>query len=88
MNIRRKLRDPKDAAPPILLRQAAFLVRLGKPRAALVLYDWALALAPADPAATHGQAEARRLAVEADTRSYWKRVTGRDLDLDHCAVQA
>ncbi len=80
MHLRKRNSRPQEHAPSILLRQAEFLVKLGKPRAALVLYEWALDLAPADPAAIKGQAAARRLAVEADTRCYWKRVTGKDLN--------
>ncbi len=80
MRPRKFWRKSLDRAPAILLRQAAFLIALGIPRAALVLYDWALNLAPADPAAINRQAEARRLVADAETRYYWKRVTGKDLD--------
>ncbi len=65
-------------APPILLQQARFLIALGVPRAALVLYDWALYIAPADTIALAGQAETRRLAT-ADTARYWKQVVGKPM---------
>ncbi len=66
-------------APPILLQQAKFLIQLGVPRAALVLYDWALRIAPADPNALAGQAEARHLATAEDTARYWKQIVGKPM---------
>ncbi len=66
-------------APPILLEKAAFLLHLGLPRAALVLYDWACEYAPEDPATIQGQAKARQLAVDAETARYWRQVMGSHL---------
>ncbi len=51
-------------APSILLEKADFLLHLGVPRAALVLYDWACDCAPADLDALQGQARARQIAAD------------------------
>jgi hypothetical protein len=60
-----KLREGVNAhAPSILLEKADFLLHLGVPRAALVLYDWACDCAPADPDALQGQARARQIAAD------------------------
>ncbi len=66
----------KDHAPPILLEKAAFLLHLGQARAALVLYDWALTCAPADPEAIQGQTKARQVAIDAETARYWQKLVG------------
>ncbi len=68
-----------DNAPSILLKQAAFLIKLGMPRAVLVLYDWTLTLAPKNTIALAGLAEARRLATETDTARYWKQIVGKPM---------
>ncbi|OLS12662.1 MAG: hypothetical protein RBG13Loki_3741 [Promethearchaeota archaeon CR_4] len=72
----KSLENEKTQAPPILLEKAAFLLHLGVPRAALVLYDWACQCAPEDPAAVQGQVTARRIAVDAETTRYWKQIVG------------
>ena len=66
-------------APPILLEKAAFLLHLGVPRAALVLYDWACECAPADQVAIQGQAKARQIAVDGEINRYWRQVVGTRL---------
>ncbi len=66
----------KTHAPPILLEKAAFLLHLGVPRAALVLYDWACECAPADPDAIQGQAKARQVATDIETSRYWRKLVG------------
>ncbi len=79
MRILKFYRKTTAMAPAILLQQAKFSTNLGVPRAALVLYDWALAIAPGGPVTLAGQAEARRLAAEADSARYWKQVVGKPM---------
>jgi len=72
----KSMEKEKTQAPSILLEKAAFLLHLGVPRAALVLYDWACQCAPEDPAAAQGQATARQIAVDAESNRYWRQVVG------------
>jgi hypothetical protein len=79
MSSLRSLEKAKIQAPSILLDKAAFLLHLGVPRAALVLYDWACQCAPEDPAAVQGQATARRIAVDAESNRYWRQLFGSNI---------
>ncbi len=71
------LKQASGKAPENLLERAEFLNHLGVPRAALILYDWALRIAPTDPLAIAGQTTARRLAADQDSARNWKQVVGK-----------